>query len=143
MAPIKFRSRIDTWLGATLGVGISLSLISVWLSHRGGSSWVEAMLPAVVGAGLPVWLLLSTSYTVRGDQLVVICGPFRWRIPVASITAIVPTRSFISGPALSMDRLRIDYDQGRRALLVSPDDQQAFIRAIESARGAPLAHNEA
>jgi len=60
----------------------------------------------------------------------------RWRIPAREITRITPTRSLTSSPALSLDRLRIEYDGGRQAVLVSPVDQDAFIAAVRAAQQA-------
>ena len=57
-------------------------------------------------------------------------GPFRWRVPIDAITAITPTRSALSSPALSLDRLRIEY--GERAILVSPIYKEGFVRALRA-----------
>jgi hypothetical protein len=50
------------------------------------------------------------------------------------IARIVPSNSLESAPALSLTRLRIDYGVGK-SILVSPADQQAFLRAIERSKG--------
>jgi hypothetical protein len=57
-------------------------------------------------------------------------GPFAWHIPVASITSITPTTSPVSSPALSLQRLRLEYGEGQ-VILVSPADPQAFTAEIE------------
>ena len=46
---------------------------------------------------------------------------------------IRPTRNPLSSPALSLDRLRIDYGSGR-SIMVSPEDKDKFIGDIEDAR---------
>ena len=88
----------------------------------------------VIVSVLPVyilfpWILLTTDYTVYVDELVVRCGPFRFRIKRDSIQRITPSRSILSGPALSLDRLAIHYGAGR-IMLVSPQDRAGFYRAL-------------
>jgi hypothetical protein len=52
------------------------------------------------------------------------------------IRTVTPTRNPLSSPALSLDRLRIDYGRGRR-IMVSPRDPGAFLRELRR-RGAPI-----
>ncbi|QQO05935.1 PH domain-containing protein [Luteimonas sp. MC1750] len=87
----------------------------------------------VIGVGLPIWLLLSTRYTLEPRQLRVQSGPFKWHIKVADITSITPSSNALSSPALSLDRLRIDYGSGR-SLMISPRNKERFLRDIEAAR---------
>jgi hypothetical protein len=65
---------------------------------------------------------------VAGNTLRVACGPFRWKVPIDSIEKVEATRSPLSSPALSLDRLRINY--GKRRIMVSPSDRAGFLRAI-------------
>jgi len=106
------------------------------LSAPSSTAWAVATFTAGIGTGLPLWLLLSTRYTLGYGQLVVLSGPFKWRIPVADITSITPTSNPLSSPALSLDRLRIDYGKGK-SLMISPRDKEQFVRDMEEAtRGA-------
>lgn len=87
----------------------------------------------LLGVGLPLWILIDTHYTFVRDELIVRSGPFRWRVPLRDIRSVTPTRDMQSGPALSLDRLRIDYGKGR-AVLVSPAEKDAFLQAIDGHR---------
>ena len=91
-----------------------------------------ALLLGVITLGLTTtlfaWLLRSTYYEIDGDDLRVVCGPFRKRIPVGDIASVEPSRSVWSSPALSLDRLRIRY--GDKSILVSPADKRGFIDAL-------------
>ena len=130
-----YRSKIDPWLMLILAAAICVGVVgAVSALVAGGQKvlWV-ALPPFIFGAGLPVWVLLSTRYTLDGDFLIVRSGPFKWKIPVAEITNIRPTRNPLSSPALSLDRLRIDYGSGR-SIMVSPEDKDKFIGDIEDAR---------
>ena len=122
-----FPSRVDAWIVAAV------------LMASGGVAWVLATgqagagLPALglalVGIGLPLSLLLHTRYIVTDDELLVVSGPFRWRIARASIDRIEPTRNPLSSPALSLDRLAVHYGRNRR-VIVSPRDKAGFRAAV-------------
>lgn len=129
-----YRSRVDIWLLFLLALVIGVSLYTCVELIAAGTSGFWWILVITVGAGivLPLWLLLGTRYTLQPDQLTVRSGPLKWRIPVADISAITPTRSTMSSPALSRDRLRIDYGPGRW-VMVSPRDKQRFIKDVERA----------
>jgi len=57
---------------------------------------------------------------------------FKWQINRSDITKISTSHHLISSPALSLDRLRIDYQKiGVAAhILVSPKDKQTFCKAL-------------
>lgn len=132
MLPIVFPSRIDRWLAIVLASSVLVSL--------GVALILPFVLPGAIGlpvaalllasGSLQLWLLRATDYTVDGTELRIRCGPFRWRIALQDIRRVTPTRSLLSSPALSLDRLRIDYGDGR-ALMVSPADKDGFIAAVE------------
>ena len=135
---MKFRSKVDLWLLFLLLVSAALALVGAALAHRSGVGWMVPTLIAIVGAALPLWILMSTRYTVGSGQVRVQSGPFRWQIAAPSITRIAPTRSPVSSPALSLDRLLIEYERGKKSLMVSPSQPEAFIRAVEAEmRAAP------
>lgn len=134
-----YRSKVDTWLLVVVAVAMAVSLYANVVIFSTGSSaaWWTAALTVGLGIGLPLWLLLSTHYTLDPRHLLVQCGPLKWRIALAEIRAITPTSNPLSSPALSLDRLRIDYGQDK-SLMISPRNKEKFLLAIETARrGAP------
>lgn len=132
-----YRSGVDAWLVAVLAVSAAASLVGaiVVLAAGFAAAWVLAAFIALVGAGLPIWLWRSTCYTLQAGQLVVQSGPFKWRIPVKDITGVSATSSPLSSPALSLDRLRIDYGPGA-SLMISPREKERFLRDLQEARRA-------
>jgi hypothetical protein len=62
---------------------------------------------------------------------VVRAGPFRWQVPLETLRSIRPTRSPLSSPALSLDRLELRYGQGR-VLLISPADGARFVAELSA-----------
>ena len=135
-----YRSKIDTWLLVVLLFGAFAALagaVTVLVVVPPAMAWLLCILLVVVGAGLPLWLLASTYYRVDGDTLFISSGPIRVRVPLRDITSVTPTNNPLSSPALSLDRLRIDYGHGK-AVMVSPCDKQGFIRCLEAARGSAV-----
>ncbi|MCW5568069.1 MAG: PH domain-containing protein [Dokdonella sp.] len=133
--PIVHPSKIDAWLAVVLATAMLGALVAAIMALAVPSpvAWAISAFTAIVGIGLPLWLLLSTRYTLARGELLVQSGPFRWRITVADITGIVPTSNPLSSPALSLDRLRIEYGPGR-SLMISPRDKERFMRDVEAAR---------
>lgn len=74
-------------------------------------------------------LLLHTRYTITESEVLIVCGPLAWQVPVQQITRIRPTRNPLSSPALSLDRLEIRYGK-YDSVLVSPADQAGFLAAL-------------
>lgn len=126
-----FRSAVDTWFYLVLVVTAAIVLAAmVPVVATGHPAAIPVVIVcAVVAIGLPLWLLASTRYTVTGEALLVRCGPFGWRIPRSEISQIRPSRSILSSPALSLDRLEIRYGDGK-SILVSPADKDGFAAAL-------------
>jgi len=126
-----FKSKVDMWLAATIGVSVVFCLGTAFfcllLAHP--VTYLTAIFLIGVGAVMPLWLMLSLRYCVDQQCLTIRCGPFLWRVSLASISAVTPSRSVLSSPALSMDRLAIAYDNGK-VVMVSPSDKKGFLKAI-------------
>lgn len=56
-------------------------------------------------------------------------GLRKTRIELKDITEITPSRNSVSSPALSLDRLKVQY--GDKSILISPKDRDAFIEAVK------------
>jgi len=132
MTKKQFKSKIDRWLLILLVVVIVFEVVvmSIAALQTGDP---RAALGLVVTALLIVALigslLIGTHYTVDGNTLRVVSGPFRWKVPIDQIQSVEATRSPLSSPALSLDRLRICYGTNRQ-IMVSPADRRGFLRAI-------------
>ncbi len=127
----EFSSKIDTWL---LIIFIVTILVCVWAAfvsiRKGGvTGYLSALIVFLIGIVLPFWVLLSTKYIIDHEELVVRSGPFSWTIPIASISSVQDTRNSRSSPALSLDRLRINYHNGK-AIMVSPKNKEEFRKTI-------------
>ncbi|WP_010458870.1 PH domain-containing protein [Acidovorax radicis] len=139
MAQIRsfFPSRVDSWLiaiGPLAGLTAITAVAGVvgpFVLNSGGAPPMLALLAAITAFSLllPLWLLLDTNYTLTAEELLIRCGPFRWRIALSDVREVSPSRSWISSPALSLDRLCIRHGAGR-SILVSPREKQRFIEAL-------------
>ena len=132
MAPRRFVSKVDGWLP---GLFVAVVLVQVFalaaaMAESGDRLGIVIGVAVVLlTVGLFIWLLRGTFYEVGSETLIIACGPYRQRISISDIKAIEPTRSALSSPALSLDRLRISYGKNRR-VLVSPADKRGVLRAL-------------
>jgi len=128
---MTFRSAVDWWYYAVVIGAAAVALAAVvpvlWTDH--GMPTALALGTLLVAVGLPLWLLLTTSYRVDSHSVRVRSGPFRWNIPIGEIQSVRESRSVLSSPALSLNRIEITYGRGRRILL-SPADREGFLKAI-------------
>jgi len=132
---MRFESKRDLWLMVVLRLMPLVLLVVI------GALWYQVhhdLRGPIAGAFVLIVfelvffesILRSTYYRIDGGTLVIRSSVFSWRVPVADIRSITPTRSALSSPALSLDRLRIDY--GRKAIMVSPEDPKRFIEALRA-----------
>ena len=131
----KFRSKMDWW---SLGFIIAMSglLAKLILTTYGKGILMQNLLFVVVYALTIVllwWPLWSTRYVVDQEQLTIRSLCFKWIIPLTAIQSVSETDNSISSPALSLDRLKIEYlKQGQpKTILVSPKDKVAFKAALK------------
>ncbi|MCU0963066.1 MAG: PH domain-containing protein [Pirellulaceae bacterium] len=137
-----YRSKVDWWLGLVIGMGVvailtgSVSLL--FTPSEGGVPNVWIALGMLLMAMFMVWILFSVRYTITPNDLVVRAACFRWRIPLDQVSEVYPTHNPLSSPALSLDRLRINYTRpsGRtRWVMISPNDRDRFLDDLARAAG--------
>lgn len=130
-----FKSKIDKWLLFCLILSIIGCLLgaSVMLKIGGTFNFVLATVILILGAGFPLWLLVSTRYIVSEENLKVISGPFSWNIPIQSIISVEESQNAVASPALSLDRLEIKFGEDK-AILVSPVNKTEFIQKLNKVK---------
>lgn len=129
-----FNTKIDTWILALLLIAVTACLggiVQNWESISDGYWWAGVLLG--IGILLPLWLLVATRYYLSDTTLYVRCGPLHWEIEIGDIENVEPTNEARAGPALSLDRLRIDYAGGRR-IDISPMPRKAFLQQLDYRR---------
>ena len=131
MTPKRFKSKIDRWLLFLLVAVMVFEIVVMSIAATQVRSPGEATILIVAALAIVALIgsmLIGTHYTVAGNTLRVACGPFRGKVPIDAIQSVEATRSPLSSPALSLDRLRIHY--GKRRIMVSPSDRAGFLKAI-------------
>ena len=135
MPDIIFVSKVDFWLVLLLW-GLSLFTVSVplWQWQRGAhKSLIQTILMTVILIPFAALMLIpffGTEYTLTNDQLQVDSGFSVQKIEITDITYITPTRSMSSAPALSLDRIKIEYRN--KEVLISPKDRASFYQEIRA-----------
>lgn len=135
MPDIIFVSKVDFWIALILWVGsLSFILIPLWEWRWGKSnSRMRNILLMVILLPFAVLMLMpffGTKYTLTDSQLYVDSGLSTQTIELADIIHITPTRSMTSAPALSLDRLKIEYRN--KEVLISPKDRASFYQEIQA-----------
>lgn len=122
-----YRSRVDGKIGLVSGLAVIVLIVAgVTLPDRAHATALALHAVALIGLAVCVWTLLGTYYVIDATSLIIRSGPFHWIVPLREIRSVQPTRDVRSGPALSFDRLRIEYSGGR-AILISPREKAEFL----------------
>ncbi len=131
---LSFNSRIDMWLLIVVLSAVAACLWGIARIWDSGSTllWLLAV-PLAIGVLLPLWVLGSLRYFLSEHELRVRCGPLSWKIAIAEISSISPTDESGTSPAMSFDRLKIEYGDGQ-SLMIAPEPREEFLRQIEHRR---------
>ena len=128
----RFASKRDGWLVVMLWLASLVDFaVAGWLllgSAPGAPGFVAPLL--LVAGVFQLHVLYAIDYTFQGDALVVRASLFRWRVPLAALDSVEPTRNPLSSPAASLDRLLLRY--GKRRIMISPADRPGVLRALAS-----------
>ena len=119
-----FPSKRDWWLGLLIWGLVLLASVPALL--KPGKGQFIIMIAVILFVG---WIWFGTGYEISDDKLRIRCGPFRQRIPLQEIKEIRKTRSPLSAPACSLDRMEIGYGKSKR-VMISPADKENFIKTI-------------
>ncbi len=133
----QFKTKIDKWYAAIHWVCLGLMVIAIgvlWLDPE--TAIAMKVLFSLMMGGV-VWLIMdiyaNTMYTISPDVLFVQSGRFKWRIKLSNIEWVRPSRSFLSSPALSLDRLAVKQLNSGIPVLISPEDKALFLATLAEA----------
>ena len=128
-----FKSRQDAWLLIILWISNLMMIGSIVVLLMDGtlSSLIVALFVTALLAGV-IWMQVATYYRIDDEMLLVRSGPLRWTIPLASISSATLTDDPTSGPALSLQRIKIEFTKNgqKDEILISPHDREAFVEAL-------------
>jgi hypothetical protein len=121
-----YRSKVDWWLAVIL---IAVPFVPVCLAvylREPALYVIPLVVIALYGA-----VALPLSYETGSERLILRHGLRRTGIPYSEIHAVRSTRSAVSSPALSLDRVEIEYGQAER-VLISPMKKQDFLSEMRT-----------
>jgi len=134
----KFHTKIDWWiLGFLIAMtGLLIQLLYTMYAKGTMVEYPEHTTVYILTIAVIWWPVFNTRYIIENEALIIHSLFLKWHIPLANIQNISKTNNSISSPALSLDRLKIEYmkDGKIKQVLVSPRDQQAFRQAVEVSR---------
>jgi len=139
MANPRFPSKVDAWLGAILAaLLVSAVAVPILLLMSGDpQAWI-GLVSSVLILAIFGGLVFPLYYELEDQALLIRFGLVRSRVPYAEIKRVVPSRSILSSPALSLDRLHVDAGNPLGPL-ISPKDKSAFLDAL-AAKAPHLIH---
>lgn len=121
-----FKSKKDIWLGVlTWGVIILMFFMMITLQN------IVVYIVGILNNALLLWLWFGTSYRIDDEALIVRSGPFKSTIDIKTIKKLKATKTLLAGPALSLDRIEIQY-KTYDSVIVSPKDKTKFIEILLS-----------
>lgn len=133
-----YPSKVDWWLVPLLSLAPVASIVACISLVLEGQL---AALPWAVGGvllvlGVYLGLVIPMKYGLDDTTLVVRFGICRQRIALADILEVRPTHNPLSSPALSLDRLRIQFGPGLfKAVMISPADRDRFLDDLAERAG--------
>lgn len=122
---MEFKSKVDLWLAAVLWGSVAICFFPVFLEDG-------LIVGLAIGIPMAIFVLLlwiNTKYYIRDDQLVIKGVLKDTLIPIGSITSVKTSRNPLSAPALSMDRLEINYGK-YEFTLISPLEKERFVEEL-------------
>lgn len=132
---IVFRTRVDWWLGVVTALYVVVSIaapamhVMRVMDGREAFSLAGLLVPLLI-LGLVTAVSIPCYYALQDDMLLIRSGFLLTRIPVHAIRLVCATRSLLSAPAWSLDRLEIRYGQGMHRVIISPVNKPEFLRAL-------------
>jgi hypothetical protein len=86
--------------------------------------------------GIYVGLVFPMGYGISGDRLIVRFGVCRQHVLFQDILEVRPTHNPLSSPALSLDRLHIQFGSGIfKAVMISPTPRERFMEDLANSAG--------
>lgn len=125
-------SAIDWWVAAMLlltPVVSSVIGVAMLMDGQPGDASI-LFLSGALAIIVTVLFTLPCRYTLLDDTLNVRCGVICYSIPYDTIEGVKRSGSWLSGPALSIRRIRVT--ARGKYYLISPKNREAFLEELKS-----------
>lgn len=118
-----FYSRVDFWYYLVI-------LFLLWPIYEVIASGDLTAICLMVLVLALVCSMFYCVYRIEGETLRVQCGPFPYpKMQIQEIVSVRKTRTILSSPALSLDRIAVTSVKGR-ILIISPKQRVEFVKAL-------------
>ena len=123
------KKKYSSKIGFVAILPISCILLLSSLLFLEESSWLIFITCVVIPLSLVYILLLPTYYIIDDNSLTIKCGFSKEKIDISMIKKIKETNSWLTSPALSLDRIEIFYKRYNR-IMISPKNKHDFIQDL-------------
>jgi hypothetical protein len=133
-----YRSKVDWWIGILLCIPPVAAVVTNFSLLMGEKSdeWPAGAIVAVVVLGIYVGLVFPMRYGLGNGQVVIRSGLLRQKLAMSDIVEVHPTHNPLSSPALSLDRLRIQFGKGFfKGVMISPAERHQFLDELAQLAG--------
>ncbi|ALH94527.1 PH domain-containing protein [Acinetobacter equi] len=131
----KFHSKIDWWVLAFLVcmTGLLIQLLLSMQAKGNISAYPLHTATYILTIFIIWWPAINTRYVIDNGKLIIKCMFLKWQIPLEQIHKIETTTNSVASPALSLDRLKLEYTQNGKDkfIIVAPRNKQAFCKALD------------
>ncbi len=129
----RYHTGFDAGMGAIIAVAIAPGLVTAVVSPEARTVLATTSALLIV---LFWYLYRTTHYTFEEHILRVQCGPLRLALPYDTIRGARVSASLMSGYAMSLQRIELEYARFD-SVLISPADRAGFLDELR--RRAPQA----
>ncbi|MFG1485008.1 PH domain-containing protein [Halobacteriovorax sp. RZ-1] len=126
---MRYRSKLDTLTSLILLLPVMSSifrLTSVFLASY-TINWSEIYFLLFYMCIL-IFLYISIYYEITKDTLIVSNLFLKTHLPISTIKKVSKTRTFLSAPALSLDRIKIECH--KKSIVISPERREQFLSKL-------------
>lgn len=121
---LNFKSKKDAWLSLLIW-GVIILMFFMMITEQN----IVVYIVGILNNALLLWIWFGTSYRIDDEALIVRSGPFKSTIDIKTIKKLKATKTLLAGPALSLDRIEIQY-KTYDTVIVSPKDKIEFIETL-------------
>lgn len=132
---MKFKSKIDFFF-YVLTIAITVGTVIFFFGYFNGNTIL--LYAGILFAAFDLLFLIptvfNTYYLIKDDFLIVKSFAFvKTKVPIKDIISVEETNDPSSAPAISMNRLKIDYkqDEYQIVLIISPKEKQKFMSELK------------
>lgn len=113
-----------------MAIPLALVLLGPLILTIMGQNW-PTILVMLLTCAFVFHIYSNTFYRITENELIVKSGFIvNINIPVDNIKSIKPSKSILSSPALSLDRLEVSYGK-YDSVLISPKDRDSFLAELK------------